>query len=169
MDSCTICLEAEGIQYPDVKAIYCDSCYNAKREAFGVVHEIIPGLFLSGMREAETWTGGMRLCVHEDTPTYKGGMHIPILSKKPNNFKDRTGAIASIQALDEVVLVISGHILSYQPLLVHCVGGVERSPLALAWFLSGSRKGQIGDLDKAYTFLKSKRRVVSQRKFWLPE
>ena len=133
-DACTLCLKAEGLQFPDMKAIYCEPCYNAKKESWGVVHEIIPGLFLSGMKEAETWTGGTRLCVHEDTPTYEGGLHVPILSKKPNSFKDRRGAIADEYALYEVAGIIEAHQKAGVPILVHCWGGVERSP----WRLHGT-------------------------------
>jgi hypothetical protein len=168
IDKCSLCLEAEGKQFPEMRALYCDPCYNAKRDAWGKVDEILPGLFLSGMREAETWTGGTRLCVHEDTPTYEGGIHLPVLSKKPNSFKDRTGAIANLEALYQVGLIIHRHQLQGDPLLVHCWGGVERSPLALAYYLTVFT-AKFVDLDHAYAYLKSKRPVVSQRKFWLPE
>lgn len=163
---CSLCMKAEGLQFENMRALYCAPCFEARKASWGVVTEVLPGLYLSGMREAEIWTDGTRLCVHEDTPTYEGGLHVPILAKKPNSFKDRTGAIASIEALDKVADIIEYHQKNEDPLLVHCWGGAECSPLAVAWYLS---QVGFGYLEDAYAFLKEKRPVVSPRIIWLPK
>jgi protein-tyrosine phosphatase len=110
---------------------------------------------------------GYRMCVHEDGPLYKGQCYfIPILTTKPNSKWDRTGAIASIIELEKACKIIDQHVSNDEKILVHCMGGVERSPLTIAWYLV--QWGQAVDLKDAYEFLKEKRPVVSDRRFWLP-
>jgi len=167
---CSLCMQKEGKLFENMRALYCDECFDARKASWGTVSEIIPGLFISGMREAEIWEFGPRICVHEDGPTYDMlrdcSAFIPILDKPPNSHQDRTGAVASIKALNQVSQHIHTLLIRQIPVLVHCWGGVERSPLAVAWFLVGY--GYEDSLSDAYAFLKSKRPVVSDRTFWLP-
>jgi protein-tyrosine phosphatase len=125
-------------------------------------------LFLSGLAAASKFDG-MRLCVHECIPHYEGSfIHIPILSKRPNGPTDRTGAVVNMDQLNKAVDVIDDYMKRGEKLLVHCKGGVERSPLTLAWYLV-HRANQFSTLCQAYGYLKSKRPVVSKRLIWLPE
>jgi hypothetical protein len=149
-----------------VPAMYCEPCAVIKKDSVDVTNQITDLIYLSGMQAAAKFDG-KRLCVHEMTPTYEGQFHhIPVLVKKPNSKSDRTGAVASTEALDRAADLIEEHVANGVPLLVHCYGGVERSPLTLAWWLVRSK--QYNTLQEAYDFLKAKRPVVSERLFWLP-
>lgn len=54
--------------------------------------------------------------------------------------------------------------LDRQKVLVHCLAGVERSPLVVAYYLS-TRNG--GDLDAAYEIVKQKHPSTQMRTEWL--
>lgn len=146
--------------------MYCESCAIIKNDSVEVISQITNNLFLSGMVAAGKFDGH-RLCVHEKIPTYEGQYyHIPILEKCPNNSIDRTGALVSMDGLNRATDLIEQYMNKNERLLVHCVGGVERSPLTLAWYFVQSKKFET--LNEAYVFLRSKRPVVSDRQFWLP-
>lgn len=51
-----------------------------------------------------------------------------------------------------------------QRVLVHCLAGMERSPLAIAWYLY-TKLGMT--LDGAYELLKQKRPIVTDCRSWL--
>jgi protein-tyrosine phosphatase len=145
--------------------LYCEECHSIKNESVHEISHLFDNLYLSGIIAAAGWDGH-RLYVHEDSPHYKGHcIHIPILTKKPNSMADRNGAMASPELLNDAADVIEDHVNRYEPLLVHCKGGVERSPLAVVWYLV--RSGKYESYDAAYEFVKSKRKVVSNRLFWL--
>lgn len=147
--------------------MYCETCVPIREEARGTTSHIIGSLYLSDMKAARTFDG-LRMCVHEMGPTYEGQCYfIPILVTKPISKWDRSGALASEIYLDYAAEIIDEHVRKDEQILVHCMGGVERSPLTIAWYLV--RTGQYASLTEAYEFLKSKRPVVSQRLFWLPQ
>lgn len=163
---CVICFVEHDRLHGDQPDLYCESCVTIKRDSVHVIHQITDLIYLSGMVAAAKFDG-MRLCVHECAPQYEGpSIHIPILSKRPNSPSDRSGAIINLVELNKAVDVIEQHVQSGKKLLVHCMGGVERSPLTIAWYFV--RSGMFTSLDEAYVFLKSKRNVVSDRQFWLP-
>lgn len=165
---CIICFTNHDLLWEDGSpARYCAECEVIKKDSVPVISPIIDNLFLSSMTAASTFDG-IRLCVHENIPTYTGTYyHYPILIKKPNNDIDRSGALAPLELLNNAVDIIEMYIDNDLPILVHCVGGVERSPLTVAWYLI--RSGKCKNFEEAYTFLKSKRPVVSERVFWLPK
>lgn len=164
--TCVICGANHDLlwskHYP---SMYCGPCAVLKRAAKGVVTHVIDTLYLGDIFAAKTFDGE-RLCVHEN-PEYASMHHIPILTILPNSALDRTGAIASIAQLDKVVDFIINRLRAEVPLIVHCKGGVERSPLAIAYFLVKAEQ-DYSTLDDAYKYLKSIRPVVSDRTFWLP-
>jgi hypothetical protein len=165
MSKCVICFVEHNRLKGNSPSLYCEECHIIKKESVHEVSHIFDNLYLSGIIAASTFDGH-RLYVHEDPPHYTGHcIHLPILVKKPNSMSDRTGAVASIEALNDAADIIEDHVNRYENLLVHCKGGVERSPLAIAWYLK--RCGKYPTLEKAYEFLKSKRPVVSNRLFWL--
>jgi hypothetical protein len=172
MTKCIICFAEHDRTWgedPSQPAMYCEPCAKIKNDSEGVISEILPTLFLSGQHAAKDFEG-TRLYVHENDNQYNGHypqIHIPILTKKPNSSVDRTGAVASIQALNWAVQIIDTFVKGNRNLLVHCHGGVERSPLTLAWYFT-KQTGTFATLKEAYDFLKSKRPVVSERMFWLP-
>jgi hypothetical protein len=147
--------------------MYCEPCAIIKKDSVDTISQITGTLYLSGMQAAAKFAGD-RLCVHEMVPTYEGQYHhIPILTTKPNSKSDRTGGVASIIQLEKACSIIDEYVSKGQPLLVHCHGGVERSPLTLAWYFVHWKR-QHADFNQAYEMLKSKRPVVSERLFWLP-
>jgi protein-tyrosine phosphatase len=112
--------------------------------------------------------GGARMCVHEDGPEYEGQCYfLPILITKPNSKLDRTGAVASLYKIGDASNIIDQIVKSGQDILVHCQGGIERSPLVVAWYLTFKAK-MFDTLFDAYLFLKMRRPVVSNRLSWLP-
>ena len=166
MSKCIICFAEHNRLYGDQPAMYCDPCAAIKKDSVDVISQITDTLFLSGMQAAGKFDGH-RLCVHEMTPTYEGHYHhIPILSRRPNSKTDRTGAVVNMGQLDVAVETIEWYVEHKQPLLVHCFGGVERSPLTLAAYFVRSKT--CASWEEAYALLKSKRPVVSERLFWLP-
>jgi hypothetical protein len=164
---CVICFCETTNTWNGLPNMYCETCEPIREAARGVVSHVIDTLYLSDMQAAKSFDG-FRMCVHESGPEYDGQCHfIPILETRPNSSLDRSGAVASIKMLNEAADLIHQHVSNQEKLLVHCQGGVERSPLTIAWYLVNKAK-RFSTLDQAYVFLKQKRPVVSPRLFWLP-
>jgi hypothetical protein len=171
MTNCIICSIAHNEIFEDnIPSRYCAPCAILKKESVLVISHIIDNLYLSGLDAAKLYANNItRLYVHEEPMDVYGGetIHVPILEKKPNSTIDRNGALVSLERLNQTFNIIDDYVLSNEPLLIHCHGGVERSPLVLAWYLTASDKFKT--LSSAYEFLKSKRSVVSNRIYWLPQ
>jgi len=58
--------------------------------------------------------------------------------------------------------------LNYNQILVHCAAGIERSPLAVAWWMVTIRDHPACTWDDAYKFILSKRPQVEDRRYWIP-
>lgn len=175
MTNCTICTvqhdrmfeEADGTLVP---SMYCTPCAKRKADAVGSSHRIIePYIFLGDYTAAEHFYG-RRLCVHEQPPEYAYNEfladHIPLLRVLPISRWNRGGAQVNEAAMDRCGLIIDKACKDGVPLLVHCHGGVERSPLVLAWYLQD--RGHAQSLSAAYTLLQRIRPVVADRTEWLP-
>lgn len=150
------------------------------------MNNIIRSIYLGNIKDA-TFAGEQTkmdtLYVHEDiVPGYTPTFHVPILNVEPEvplvigDYFATQGAEEEINRIQRKRLVDPGklavaHLLlddyydSYRPLLIHCLGGVERSPLTLATWMV--KNGLQPDLDAAYVFLKAKRDVVQDRRHWL--
>ena len=76
------------------------------------------------------------------------------------------GGLANIKVLDEFADFVDKLLSEGRKVLVHCAMGVERSPLAVVWYLH-KKKGM--SIPEAYAFVKSKRNVVADRSSWLPK
>jgi len=76
------------------------------------------------------------------------------------------GGLANIKVLDEFADFVDKLLSEGRKVLVHCAMGVERSPLAVVWYLH-KKKGM--SIPEAYAFVKSKRSVVADRTVWLPK
>ena len=61
--------------------------------------------------------------------------------------------------LDEVADAIDHLLASGEKVVIHCVAGTKRSPLAVAWYL---HRKQGMTLDDAYAFMESKRPIVQR-------
>lgn len=118
--------------------------------------EIVPGLYVSGMYEWPRDFSGLLICVLENKPVEEpdNATWIPIL---------KVGR-AELSQLDAVAEVIESQLAS-RVVVVHCGAGIERSPLAVVWFLY-KKRGMT--LDEAYTLVRSKRPIVQDRQNWLP-
>jgi len=69
-----------------------------------------------------------------------------------------------IPNLELISHIIQNHVESKTKLLVHCMGGMERSPLALTWYMH-ERKGM--GLNDAFDYVKLKRPQALNRIQWL--
>lgn len=164
---CLICGGEHVRRYANRPALYCLTCSTLKRISIGEATHVLCQLYL-GDRLAAARFEGSRLCVSEDPPDYVGEFyHVPLLARAPNSTLDRSGAIVSLAGLEAIVGMISDHMLRQAPLIVHCVGGVERSPLAVAWYLWVT--AAYPSLETAYEYLKRIRPVVVDRRQWIPE
>lgn len=127
-----------------------------------MVSEIIaPWLYLGSVLDAYGWEGDA-LCVHEllFPPMIKASeMRIPVayLNVHPSRM------VAQIQQLNVCVGILAAHALTKRKLLVHCMAGVERSPLTIVWYLTSTGL----TLDEAYALVKGKRPQVEDRRAWL--
>jgi len=150
-------------------AMYCARCRKMKDDAEGTVTEVFKArtgsrLYLGDWESAQEFDGE-RICVHERSPAYGVCWHMPILVVPPKSKFDRSGAIAPPERLDAVALTIDTCLTTGRKVLVHCQGGVERSPLAVAWWHAhGDRRL----LPQAYEWLKALRPVIADRTSWLP-
>ena len=153
---------------------YCAPCNKRKQELKGVASEIIPynkyfegGIWLGDAQSAKIFKGVI-ICVHENAEyCVKGAIHLPILEKLPNSVLDRTGAVASLRKLNNVSARITSYTIDKNKILIHCAGGVERSPLALAYHLASI--GFKENIEEAYKYIIERRSIVSRRLYWLPE
>lgn len=130
--------------------------------------EIQPGLYLSGYYEWPLDYRGDILCVLEQRPDDEPerAMWVPILEGVgANNGAYPRQVRANLGQLDAAADIIHDHVAEGVPLVVHCGGGIERSPLAMAWYLF--RKCNLS-LDEAYTLIRSKRPIIQDRQAWLP-
>ena len=120
-----------------------------------------PWLFLGSVIDAAHFEGNA-LCVHESLfpPMIKRSeIRIPIAYMHSNP----TRMVAQPHQLDLCKIIIHEHAATQTKLLVHCMAGVERSPLTIVWYLMFTGL----TMDQAYAFVKRKRPEVEDRRFWL--
>ena len=106
---------------------------------------------------------GRKICVHHDCSLVTD-LHIPLLLRRPNSDIDRSGAKVNRANLSIISDLIEKHFKSNLPLCVHCKGGVERSPLAVVYWLN-TRRGY--NWEDAYQLVREKRSVVEDRSGWM--
>jgi protein-tyrosine phosphatase len=122
------------------------------------MNEIIPGLFLGSLPDAKEAPPGYHiLCVLEAKPPDEpvNATWIPFLA----------GDRANVTQLDAIVFVIDACLKKNISVLVHCGEGIERSPLAVAWYL---KRRHNMTLDDAYATIRAVRPQVQDRQAWLP-
>ncbi|MEM0142647.1 MAG: dual specificity protein phosphatase [Candidatus Parvarchaeum sp.] len=85
--------------------------------------------------------------------------HIPVLEGE---------SVLSVLALEGIARLVKRLRKAYQekPILIHCWGGMERSPIASAWVLWRNYPEKFPSFVNAYDFVKSKRKVVLDRMDW---
>ncbi len=129
--------------------------------------EIIDNLFVGNENDGMGPFDGMVINVTETQTGRPGVTWIPICQ----DYTTPLGApfMASIDQLNAVAEVIDNALANEKikrKILVHCYAGIERSPLAIAWFLH-TKRGMT--LDEAYKLIKQKRPIVQDRQVWIPK
>lgn len=125
---------------------------------------IIGSLWVSSWLGAKNFTLGKRICVHHDSALVLD-YHMPILLTRPDETDRNKGAKANLKQLEMLGHIIGSCLDCEEPLMIHCKGGIERSPLTVAYFLVKFRHYK---MDDAYEFIKKARPVVEDRRTWLP-
>jgi protein-tyrosine phosphatase len=125
------------------------------------MNQIIEELYLGDMADAlnappEYW----RICVLEQKPPNEppNATWIPILETRNGEVK------ANPTQLNNAAFVIENLLSAKAKVLLHCGAGIERSPLACAWFLHTHRNYSI---EEAYKLIIQKRPQVQDRTIWL--
>ena len=121
--------------------------------------QILDNLYLGSLDDAlNAPPDFVIVCVLEYQPPNepKGAYRFPFLE----------GGLANVKVLDEFADFVDKLLSEGRKVLVHCAMGIERSPLAVVWYLH-KKKGM--SIPEAYAFVKSKRSVVADRTIWLPK
>jgi len=125
-------------------------------------NQIINNLYIGDVEDSITFdqkypTTGVVLCVLEERPPIEpdNAFHVPI--------KTDSGHVHTEQ-LDKVYTFIDAMLKTDHHVLVHCMAGIERSPLAVAYFLSRHYGMTI---EKAYELVKKGRPQTQDRRVWL--
>ena len=133
-----------------------------------VYSEIVPNLYVGDLPDslqfAADYNDGMIICVLESRPISepRNATWIPILSTQLGD-----GLVwADPVQLDTVKSVIDNALLNGRKVLVHCGAGIERSPLAVAWYLA---KTQHTTIEDAYEIVRKGRSQTQVRTVWLKE
>jgi protein-tyrosine phosphatase len=142
--------------------------------------EVIPDLYLSGYGEWPEYvydpTWGTVLCMLETCvqPGFTDAVppntiHLPLLVKEQTQSRiDGESPRASVSRLNDAAEIIDNVRGQGERVLVHCGGGMERSPLTVAWYLVKHHREEFPDLDAAYDYIKRLRPIVQDRQSWLP-
>jgi len=108
-------------------------------------------------------------CFHKKEDDGRDWIHIPIMHYADESEgmwdSEDLGEHAEPEALDRVAHIINGAIRLKKNVLVHCGAGLERSPLAVAWYLRNKKHISFND---AYNII-LKHRKVFIRITWLPQ
>lgn len=124
--------------------------------------EIIPNLFIGEGVDSfgESAKTMVRICVSEKLPAGTSEHHLPFL------VPDDEGALrADTARLDEIATIIETALCADRKVLVFCGAGMERSPLAVTWYLHRYKNMP---LDKAWELVKSKRWCAKDCRNLLP-
>ena len=129
-------------------------------------NEIIKNVWVGDIDDARKWDGN-KICVLESYPRdylqRKNSLLIPILSDKHEHLEDEDAEVM-MENIELVSSIIQNHIMSGEKVLVHCLGGMERSPLAVTWYLH--KNAGVG-LNDAFDFVKKKSPQALNRIQWL--
>jgi len=77
---------------------------------------------------------------------------------------DETGKV-DVDVVNAISFLIKKMLDVDKRILVHCGAGMERSPLAVAWYLW--KHEDFKSLDDAYRFIKSKRQLIMHCGHWV--
>ncbi len=107
--------------------------------------------------EKEYPTTGVILCVLEERPPQEpnNAFHVAIKTESEH---------VHTEQLDKVYTFIDAMLKTDHHVLVHCMAGIERSPLTVAYFLT---KHYGMTIEKAYEIVKKARPQTQDRRNWL--
>ncbi len=127
--------------------------------------EILPGLWIGTYRDSYAWKG-FAICVLEErfSELPKTVAHVPILDPDGFDGGDGSSLRAVYAQLEAVNDLVDAALARKDTVLVCCGQGIERSPLAVVWYLH-RRKGMT--VTQAYALVRSKRPEVQERLEWL--
>lgn len=124
-------------------------------------NKIIENLFIGDLDDAITFRDdkpdGVILCVLENRPLEEPfkAYHIPIITQSDHVHSDQ---------LNHISYFLEALLEKKYDVLVHCMAGMERSPLAVAYYIAYS-KGV--PLEEAYKIVKKNRPQTMDRTVWL--
>jgi hypothetical protein len=136
--------------------------------------EVISRLYVGTVENGFEWTeqstgyNQALICVLEYPPAPRGipeqAISLPLLRQGPSG-SPQLSRQASLSQLHTIADVVDRHLkVPTRRVLVFCAAGIERSPLAVAWYL----QEHCGlTLDEAYSLIRRKRPIVRDRRAWL--
>ncbi len=128
-------------------------------------NEVIKNVWVGDLEDAKVWEGN-KICVLEHYPSKyfpKNSILIPILREVHEHLEEQDAEVI-MENIDLVSSIIQNHIMAGEKVLVHCMGGMERSPLAVTWYLHKNAGVHLND---AFDFVKTKRPQALNRIQWL--
>ena len=131
-------------------------------------NEIIKNLFVGDMQDAILFReqgNANILCVLESRPDIEPvvAMQIGFLEQGAQG-----GSVirTNKKKLDLIASMINTHLKNNNKLMVHCAAGLERSPLAVVWYL---HKYHNKTIEEAYNIVKERRPQIIDRRIWLEQ
>jgi len=121
-----------------------------------MISQITDDIYIGDKEDAERAEGLKRICVHENPIVLVStDIHIPFV------YCER----ASIEMLDLIYQTIESLLAQGDKVLVYCHMGIERSPLAVVWYL---HKKYAMSIEEAYQIVLPRRKQAMDRRQWLP-
>jgi hypothetical protein len=132
--------------------------------SIGMPTKIIEHLFVGDSSDAKDWPGTL-ICVTDELQSGKPekAIYAPIIADANSGFYAASDGVrgVDIRMLDAVARRIDEGLEMGEDVLVYCNFGMQRSPLAVAWFLR-RRRGLT--LDDAYALIARLRPGVKERR-----
>ena len=120
---------------------------------------VIDNLYLGTVNDARTQNFDVKICVlNENEICPAGSIHLPV-----NVVINNQLARVPKQNLDKIADIIDDSLKQNKKVIVFCIGGVDRSPFAVMWYLVNKRGMTPQD---AYNLLKQKRPIVKEHWEW---
>ena len=125
--------------------------------------EILPNLFLGDLVDAKRWQGFAITVLEYRPPELPTNVvHIPIVNTNGLPGSDEVHVLFA--QLEALVTVVDAAMARGEKVLVSCGQGMERSPLAVVWYLF-RRKGM--SVEEAYRLVRERRPQVIEHLEWL--
>ena len=126
------------------------------------VSEILPNLYIGTVNDVvnNAQSFDLKICVlNENDICPSGSIHLPV-----NILANNQIARVPKQNLEKIVNLIDDALKQNKKVVVFCIGGVDRSPFAVMWYLV-TKRGMTPQ--EAYNFIKQKRPIIKEHYEWL--